>query len=53
MLILIVAFLALCSADIFYSYAVHFTALEVFVELFVNAVKFITGAVALIIKINF
>lgn len=45
---LIMAFLALQSADIFHGHAIHFVILDIVMELFVNAVEFVTGAVRVI-----
>ena len=40
--------LALDSANILHSYAVHFASFEIVMEFFINAVKFISGAVIII-----
>ena len=47
-MVLIVTFLAFQAADIFYAYAVHLTGPDIIMELFINAVKLVSGAVAVI-----
>ena len=49
---LIVTFLTFGSTDPFYCNAVYLMILQVVMVLLVNAVKFIPGAVLLIIKVN-
>ena len=46
-------FLTFCSADLFYCYAVHFTVPDIFMELLVNAVEFISIAGFLVVEIHF
>ena len=45
-------FLAFCSANLFNCYAIEFVILDIIVELFVNAVEFVTRAFFRIVKIN-
>lgn len=51
--ILIVTFLALCTTNAFYRYAVHFMIFKVIMEFLVNAIKFIAFAGFFIIEIYF
>ena len=50
--LLVVALLTFDTTDILHCHAVHLTALDIIMELLVNAVKFIPGTVA-VIEINF
>ena len=43
---LIVTFLAFKAAYVFYGHTIHFASLHIVMELLVNAVKFISGAVS-------
>ena len=45
------AFLALNPTDILHRYAVHLTSLDIVMELLVNAVEFVAGAV-IVVKVN-
>jgi len=47
-----VTFLTLGSADLFHGNTVHLVILNIVVEFLVNAVKFITACIVLIIEIN-
>jgi hypothetical protein len=43
-----VTFLTFEAADILYSNTVHFTAIDIIMEFFVNAIEFVAGAVVVI-----
>jgi hypothetical protein len=45
---LIVTLLTFQTADIFHRQAVHFSCFEIVMELFVNAVEFVAGAVVVV-----
>ena len=47
------AFLALCTANAFYSYTIHFMIFYIVMEFFVYAVKLIAFTGFIIVKINF
>ena len=47
------AFLALCTANLFNGYTIHFTGFDIVVKLFVDAVEFVTLTRFFVIKINF
>ena len=41
-------FLTFYSTDIFHGKAIHFAGLEIVVELFINAIKLVSGAVVVV-----
>lgn len=51
-LVLIVTFLTFQTTDIAYSHTIHFVVLYIVMKLLVNAVEFVTSAVA-VVEINF
>ena len=50
---LVVTFLTFCTADMLHCYAIHFMIFQIFMEFFVDAIEFISGAIAVEVNLCF